>query len=238
MTELAMRNHALYRFYDVEGRLLYIGLTADLPTRLNNHRDDKPWWCEVTRVAVEHYPDRAAVIAAERRAIIAEGPRYNVVHNRPRDISPARPADDLIAICQTCRQQITGENGVVHIPNKDVHDVEQAMRDLERKEERRREEPGSRARMDLRAWIDLPDPVAWQVHCNTCNPHKADDGTMCNGCYWFDVGRCATWPDLIDWTCHLSEKEWLQATNWMDWIRGIAHGNYRVGIVACARSQP
>lgn len=82
------RHHALYRFYDADGVLLYIGITASVPTRLTRHRDNKPWWTHVTRIDIEHHPDRDTVLAAEKAAIKAERPRWNVVHNRD-DIRPA-----------------------------------------------------------------------------------------------------------------------------------------------------
>ncbi|WP_224279095.1 GIY-YIG nuclease family protein [Nocardioides lacusdianchii] len=74
--------HALYRFHSADGTLLYVGITADPGTRWRAHSHDKPWWHEVANVTVEQHPDRQAVLEAERAAIIAEQPRYNVVHNR------------------------------------------------------------------------------------------------------------------------------------------------------------
>ncbi len=79
---LPERPHALYRFFGHNGQLLYLGITASLPSRLIGHRDDKPWWTDVADIKVEHYPDRPSVLAAERAAIRAERPLWNVIHNR------------------------------------------------------------------------------------------------------------------------------------------------------------
>jgi hypothetical protein len=79
--ELAGRPHALYRFFDASGALLYIGITAALPARLARHREDKPWWCNVAEIKVEHFPTRRAVLEAEREAIIRERPVHNKQHN-------------------------------------------------------------------------------------------------------------------------------------------------------------
>lgn len=76
------QTHALYRFFGAGGTLLYIGITNSIPTRLKAHNRDKPWWLGVSRIEVEHYPSRQAVLEAERRAIIAEKPLYNQQHNR------------------------------------------------------------------------------------------------------------------------------------------------------------
>lgn len=97
---LDRRPHAPYRFYDAAGELLYVGITASLPSRLGGHRSDKPWWTEVANVRVEHFADRASVLQAEKSAIARERPRWNVAHNprvggcrSPRtSVSIARPA--------------------------------------------------------------------------------------------------------------------------------------------------
>lgn len=70
--------HTLYRLFNAEGDLLYIGHTGDLTVRLRCHKSDKAWWSEVSRIeSVEHWPKEAA-IEAERAAIRSESPRYNV----------------------------------------------------------------------------------------------------------------------------------------------------------------
>ena len=73
--------HALYRFYDEAGVLLYVGITADPGTRFKQHRGDKEWWTQVVNIRIEKLPTRAAVLAAERKAIREERPLWNVAHN-------------------------------------------------------------------------------------------------------------------------------------------------------------
>ncbi len=77
----ASEPHALYRFYGAGGTLLYIGITNSIPVRLKAHNKDKQWWLGVTNITIEHYPDRRAVLEAERRAIATEHPLYNGTHN-------------------------------------------------------------------------------------------------------------------------------------------------------------
>lgn len=108
--DLASRPHALYRFFGAGGTLLYIGITADLPTRLTNHRDEKAWWLGVTNVTVEHYPDRASVLEAERRAIATERPLYNSQHNQATRPG-ARPARGRT------RRSTGWDTRVVHVLN-------------------------------------------------------------------------------------------------------------------------
>ena len=77
---------ALYRIF--EGRkgklLLYIGVTNSLPRRMAEHQADKEWFPETGRIAFETYPDRRAVLVAEKKAIRSEHPLHNVTHNEIR----------------------------------------------------------------------------------------------------------------------------------------------------------
>jgi hypothetical protein len=77
--------HALYRFFDRTGRLLYVGRTHQRPgKRAEQHAADKWWWPHVASREVTWYPSHAALVAAEREAIIRERPMYNKVHNGRR----------------------------------------------------------------------------------------------------------------------------------------------------------
>ena len=68
---------AVYRLYDAEGQLLYVGMTGNLGVRYAEHRRDKPWWSEVARRSATWYPSRKEALAVERLAIRDEGPKYN-----------------------------------------------------------------------------------------------------------------------------------------------------------------
>lgn len=72
----------LYRFFDRDGKLLYIGITHNIERRTAQHRSDKPWAALIHRTTVDVYLSRKAAFSAERRAIRRERPRYNVVHNQ------------------------------------------------------------------------------------------------------------------------------------------------------------
>lgn len=72
---------ALYRWYDAEGALLYIGITGHLPTRQAIHAKNSAWSEFAALSRVEHYADRATAEAAEVAAILAEMPIFNRQHN-------------------------------------------------------------------------------------------------------------------------------------------------------------
>jgi predicted GIY-YIG superfamily endonuclease len=69
---------ALYRLYNANDELLYIGIAFNLTQRYNQHRKTKAWWPEVTRKEICWYETRIVADREERMAIIAEHPRYNI----------------------------------------------------------------------------------------------------------------------------------------------------------------
>lgn len=71
----------VYRLYDAEGGLLYVGMTMRVDSRLSHHRRT-PWGHLIDHHTVEWYPNRERAKLEERSAIHHENPRYNLV--RPR----------------------------------------------------------------------------------------------------------------------------------------------------------
>lgn len=69
--------HYVYRCFDADGRLVYVGCTKDPATRLAHHRSNAFWAGEVARVKMTVHPTKATGRAAERRAIRTESPRFN-----------------------------------------------------------------------------------------------------------------------------------------------------------------
>lgn len=78
--------HILYRFYDDEERLLYIGVTADPGRRMSAHSRGKPWWQSVRNITMQNFSTSADLMRAERQAIKTEDPIYNVVHSSRKRI--------------------------------------------------------------------------------------------------------------------------------------------------------
>src|SRR5688572_7566222 len=71
----------LYRFYDRDDRLLYVGISLSAAKRASEHRAEKAWWSDVARMEVEHLDvSRSEAEAIEKEAIRSEAPLYNVTH--------------------------------------------------------------------------------------------------------------------------------------------------------------
>lgn len=77
--------HYVYRCYDAAGRLLYVGCTFHVKSRLAAHRHGSgaakaSRWLQVTMAAYEvegPYPTKEAGLAAEAAAIRTEQPLFN-----------------------------------------------------------------------------------------------------------------------------------------------------------------
>ncbi|WP_428956179.1 GntR family transcriptional regulator [Streptomyces sp. cg35] len=96
---------ALYRLYDENDRLLYVGMSNEPKERMKAHAADKTWWPEVATRDFEWFGTRAEAAQAEIEAIRGEQPIHNHTHNTaavlallppPRE-EPLQPQLDPIA---------------------------------------------------------------------------------------------------------------------------------------------
>lgn len=74
---------ALYRYFDSENALLYIGISLSHLQRLSQHRASSSWAYLIASTTVEYYPDKASALLAEAQAIKSERPKHNIIHNKP-----------------------------------------------------------------------------------------------------------------------------------------------------------
>jgi predicted GIY-YIG superfamily endonuclease len=91
MSALSERT-ALYRLYDADGVLLYIGISATPEKRLKVHRYDllrRDWAQLVASQTFEWHRSRSAAQVAEEIAIRRERPPHNGTHNYP--LAPFAP---------------------------------------------------------------------------------------------------------------------------------------------------
>lgn len=81
----------LYRVFDKQGSLLYVGATTNPATRIADHQRHQPWWDDASSITMEHFDTPESLVAAETSAIAQEAPRYNVVYsNNPNQRVSAR----------------------------------------------------------------------------------------------------------------------------------------------------
>jgi len=75
---------SLYRHYDYNSKLLYVGISLNALNRLNQHENNSEWYYQISRVEIEHYATLADALKAEKAAITNELPIYNTTHNKNR----------------------------------------------------------------------------------------------------------------------------------------------------------
>ena len=68
----------LYRHFDAEGHLLYVGISLSHLQRLGQHRSNAHWFDRIERVEIERFPSRKEAKAAEDKAIFEENPECNI----------------------------------------------------------------------------------------------------------------------------------------------------------------
>jgi hypothetical protein len=69
---------ALYRFFDADMNLLYVGITDDPWRRQRQHFRQKPWWPRAKHWTVTWHDTEPEARSAELKAIKGEAPRFNI----------------------------------------------------------------------------------------------------------------------------------------------------------------
>ncbi|WVX88603.1 G-I-Y Y-I-G endonuclease [Gordonia phage CheeseTouch] len=73
-----MSAHYVYRVFDAEQRLIYVGCTKNLFERLRAHQYNSWWAFQAAHVKAEVFPDKWVGRKAEREAIQVGRPRWNL----------------------------------------------------------------------------------------------------------------------------------------------------------------
>ncbi len=80
-----MKNEAhLYRCFDKDDVLLYIGCTKRLVSRITVHRELSLWGPKIHRIQSEGFVTRESALTAEANAIASEHPEFNIQHRKRR----------------------------------------------------------------------------------------------------------------------------------------------------------
>lgn len=77
-SHLSNVEHTVYRLYDQQDRLIYVGCTYDLEKRLQAHRRKMWWFYQISRISTETHPNRSEALKSETRIRDTEAPRWNV----------------------------------------------------------------------------------------------------------------------------------------------------------------
>jgi hypothetical protein len=72
---------SVYRYFDLEGRIIYVGVTSRGPQRQAQHAVTAEWWPHVSAQDVEHLSTREAALKREKWLIERHRPPFNRQHN-------------------------------------------------------------------------------------------------------------------------------------------------------------
>ena|SRR5688572_11108844 len=98
--------HQLYRHFDCDGTLLYVGISMRALVRLASHKATSEWFGDISRVQIETFPSRQEAEEAERNAIETENPVFNLKGSvKPRAIFDEEANELLRTIAKVRREQ-------------------------------------------------------------------------------------------------------------------------------------
>ena len=106
---MSRAEYTLYRMFDRDGSLLYVGQSIRAAERFSQHRADKSWWPMVSSITMERCDNADELNRSEREAIQTENPRFNVVHASGKSRPRSRPRPSLTTFT-TYRKSGRGRN--------------------------------------------------------------------------------------------------------------------------------
>lgn len=72
---------SLYRAFDSDGSLLYVGISHQPKCRMKEHKRKSKWYPLAARIEMEDYKNRFDAMSAERENIARHKPPYNLQLN-------------------------------------------------------------------------------------------------------------------------------------------------------------
>ena len=78
--------YQLYRHYDSDKKLLYVGISLSSISRLGQHKVNSHWFDSISYIKIEKCTDKSDALSKERFAILKEKPIHNISCNSKYDI--------------------------------------------------------------------------------------------------------------------------------------------------------
>lgn len=101
---------AVYRLFDCDGALLYVGCSDHPDVRLKTHKR-KPWGTSISRMTKRWYQKREIALMNERNVIVTEKPKFNKVYSKATVIS--KPMERFVGLDMRIRNMKPGESFLV-----------------------------------------------------------------------------------------------------------------------------
>jgi predicted GIY-YIG superfamily endonuclease len=68
---------AVYKLFNSNGELIYVGKSVDLRERFSQHKNNSSWWGEVAEKTALYFDTEWEALAVEAELIQKESPKYN-----------------------------------------------------------------------------------------------------------------------------------------------------------------
>lgn len=72
-----MGDYVVYRHFNCEGDLLYVGMTSNVCARNLQHKNISHWFSQVSKITLDWFSEKKEAKDAEASAICSENPKYN-----------------------------------------------------------------------------------------------------------------------------------------------------------------
>ena len=145
---------AVYRLWDADGNLLYIGSAFEPDVRCKEHQK-KAWWPEVARRTEEWHSNRGTAYIEELKAIAVERSKYNVM-GTPGYRTPQTDAIRRRNALASVRQKLVTQAGQVSLGIRQAAEEAGFPRDEARR-------LGKRAEIEFLEWTGLfAQSVKWR----------------------------------------------------------------------------
>lgn len=72
-----MGDYVVYRHFNCEGDLLYVGMTSNIGARNLQHKNRSHWFSQVSMITLDWFADKQEAKDTEASAICSESPIYN-----------------------------------------------------------------------------------------------------------------------------------------------------------------
>lgn len=72
-----MKQYQLYRHFDDEGLLLYVGVSINPAARLSCHKYTSLWYPRIATITIERFQTKQSALNAEFNAMLFERPKFN-----------------------------------------------------------------------------------------------------------------------------------------------------------------
>jgi len=99
------RKCALYRHFNAEGTLLYVGISLRPFSRFKEHNTHSGWADQIANMTIEYFPSRMEAMAAEIKAVREEDPVHNIKLRKPKP--PVRVAKVVEERAEKARVNLT-----------------------------------------------------------------------------------------------------------------------------------